>query len=311
MYLRKLKLQDAPLMLEWMHDDDVTHDLSGNFAEKSLEDCEKFIRASADATENMHLAIASDSDEYMGTVSLKHINEADSNAEFAITVRKEAMGKGYAWFGMSEIIRIAFEELGLKSVYWCVSKENKRACRFYDKHGFREALDISDEIIKRYAGVPNLKWYAVTEAERNNSLYEIKVDGCKVIEIKTITSKDSGKLSFFEAKRDMPFEIKRVYYISGVKKGIKRGFHAHKELKQLIFCPYGEIELLLDDGSKKDRVLLNDPSTGILIEKPVWREMLWKTDNSVLCVAASDYYDENDYLRDYEDFIRYIERRDF
>ena len=75
----------------------------------------------------------------MGTVSLKNVE--DGSAEFAITVRKSAMGRGYSWYGMEEIIRLAFEEFGLESVYWCVSRENERAVRFYDKHNFHEALD--------------------------------------------------------------------------------------------------------------------------------------------------------------------------
>ena len=75
MYLRKLQLKDAPLMLEWMHDDSVVKELQANFAEKTIEDCNQFILAAEDQTHNIHLAIADDYDEYMGTVSLKNINE--------------------------------------------------------------------------------------------------------------------------------------------------------------------------------------------------------------------------------------------
>lgn len=82
----------------------------------------------------------------MGTVSLKHIDYVNGNAEFAITVCKEAMGHRYAWFGMKEIINKAFKELNLTSVYWCVSRKNLRAVRFYDKHNFHEVFDVSSEI---------------------------------------------------------------------------------------------------------------------------------------------------------------------
>ena len=146
MKLRKLRLEDAPLMLGWMHDESVVHDLSANFAEKTIEDCRQFIQASEDTSESLHLAIASDRDEYMGTVSLKHIDPFAKSAEFAITVRKEAMGHGYSWFGMESIIRKGFDELGLDCVYWCVSRKNARAVRFYDKHGFRAAKDISQTL---------------------------------------------------------------------------------------------------------------------------------------------------------------------
>ena len=130
----------------------------------------------------------------------------------------------------------------------------------------------------------------------------------KTIEINTKYEQTSekGGLSFFEGNRDISFEIKRIYYIHGVSAGETRGFHAHKALKQLLFCVYGKIRINLDDGSIKESVVLDDPSVGLVLEPGLWRSMDWLIDNSVLCVAASDYYDEHDYIRDYEDFMAYI-----
>lgn len=127
----------------------------------------------------------------------------------------------------------------------------------------------------------------------------------RLIKIKTVSTHDKGLLSFFESNRDIPFDIKRIYYISNVPQNEKRGFHAHKELKQLLFCPYGEVLITLDDGKKREDILLNDPSIGILIEEPLWREMLWLKESSVLCVAASDYYVPDDYIRDYSQFLQF------
>lgn len=127
-----------------------------------------------------------------------------------------------------------------------------------------------------------------------------------VIKIKTIDSGYAGKLSFFEGSKDIPFDIKRIYYIHGVPNRSERGGHAHKKLKQILFCPYGEIEIILDNGKERASVMLDDPSKGLLVEHSLWREMVWHIDNSVLCVAASEYYDENDYIRNYEDFLGYI-----
>ena len=126
------------------------------------------------------------------------------------------------------------------------------------------------------------------------------------IKINTIDSGYAGKLSFFEGSKDIPFEIKRIYYIHGVPARAERGGHAHKALKQILFCPYGEIEIILDNGKERVSVMLDDPSKGLLVEHSLWREMVWHIDNSVLCVAASEYYDENDYIRNYEDFLGYI-----
>lgn len=132
--LRELKEKDAPLMLEWMHDESVTHDLQNNFAEKTIDDCLHFIKDSQYNHANLHLAIVDQSDEYMGTVSLKHISA--TTAEFAITIRKKAMGTGCSRFAMQAIIDHAFYELNLAEVYWCVSPVNQRALRFYDKNEY-------------------------------------------------------------------------------------------------------------------------------------------------------------------------------
>lgn len=135
MKLRKLELRDAPLMLEWMHDTSVVENLQTDFASKGIEDCEAFIKAAQDCSTDLHLVIADEKDIYMGTVSLKHIQ--NGMAEFAIAVRKKAMGLGYSRFGMEEIIKIGFDELELNMIYWCVSPDNKRALRFYDKNNYK------------------------------------------------------------------------------------------------------------------------------------------------------------------------------
>lgn len=135
MNLRKLEKKDAPFMLEWMHDNAVVEHLQSDFVNKTIEDCNCFIVNSI-SKENINLAIVDENDIYMGTVSLKHIN--DTSAEFAIVVRKVAMGKGYSIFALKEILKYAFNDMGLKEVYWCVSPENIRAVRFYNKHGFRQ-----------------------------------------------------------------------------------------------------------------------------------------------------------------------------
>ncbi len=304
MRLRDLELKDAPLMLEWMHDENVIENLRGRFAEKTVEDCRNFIKAAENKEHDIHLAIVSDEDEYMGTVSLKDIDRETLSAEFAITVRKAAMGRGYAWFGMEEIIRKAFDEYGLDTVYWCVSRQNERAVRFYDKHNFHEAVDISSNILERYAGMNDLKWYSVLKGDVLDERKEVA--GCKVIHLRTVPTIGAGELSFFESSNDVDFEFRRLYYITKVPEGVRRGFHAHKTLKQLLFCPYGRIQLILENKNGREEIELSDPSIGVVIEEPTWREMLWLQKDSVLCVAASDYYDADDYIREHDVFLEFI-----
>lgn len=148
MKLRELERKDAPFMLEWMHDPTIVENLQANFAEKTLEDCIQFIDNATDSELDLHMAIADDNDEYMGTVSLKHIGQG--TAEFAITVRSVAQGKGYAQYGMEKILDYGICNLGLEAVYWCVSPENGRAVRFYDKNNYMRTEDIPSRIKQFY-----------------------------------------------------------------------------------------------------------------------------------------------------------------
>lgn len=165
MRLRKLEKKDASLMLEWMHDPSVVENMYTDFISKTIEDCEAFIQQAEQVCHNLHLAIADEKDNYMGTVSLKHI--VGASAEFAITVRKSAMGKGYAKYGMEEIIRIGFRELRLQQIYWCVNPENKRAVRFYDKNGYQRICASLLKIMGTYSPdqIEDFIWYRVTEKE--------------------------------------------------------------------------------------------------------------------------------------------------
>jgi len=155
MKLRKLEQKDAPLMLEWMHDHSVVENLQAGFEEKTITDCQHFIAAAEDTFHDLHMAIADDGDEYMGTVSLKHIGMG--SAEFAITVRTAAMGKGYSLFGMRNILEYGIQELGLQAIYWCVSPKNKRAMRFYDKNGYTRTENVPEHFLQMYDQV--LIWY--------------------------------------------------------------------------------------------------------------------------------------------------------
>lgn len=311
MYLRKLEIKDAPLMLSWMHDEVITRFMYQDYSKMVLEDAINFISASEWLLDEKHMAIANDDDDYMGTVSLRHIDKSRGLAEFAIVVRAEALGKGYALHGMIEMLDKAFKYYGLEKIYWRVNQNNKRAIRFFVKHGFNMLdEDVPKEILERHSNEHNLKWFVVLKGDdyQNESLSRGEVAGCRVVRIKTIPTIEAGELSFFEANQDINFEVKRVYYISKVPEGVRRGFHAHKELKQLLFCPYGKIQLILENKEIREEITLSDPSIGIIIDKPTWREMLWLEKDSVLVVAASDYYKVEDYIRDYSEFKKYVSR---
>lgn len=161
MKLRNLKKKDAPLMYEWMHNQDIVQNLNTDFGSKTLEDCEQFIMDSNLVENHLHLAIVDEDDIYMGTVSLKQIDKAERIAEFAITIRSCAMGKGFSQYGMKEILRIGMEELNLEAIYWCVSVENRRAVRFYDKNQYHRTKHVPDSLLKNYdsADLESFIWY--------------------------------------------------------------------------------------------------------------------------------------------------------
>ncbi len=140
MKLRLLQEKDAPLMLEWMHDEELVKDLHKNFATMTIDNCIAFIKNSSVSKNNLHLAISDDNDEYLGTVSLKEIDYSLGVAEFGIVIRRAATGTGASAMAMKQILDMAFEgkelDKPLKNVYWCVDPANARALRFYDKNGY-------------------------------------------------------------------------------------------------------------------------------------------------------------------------------
>ncbi|MDB4360789.1 FdtA/QdtA family cupin domain-containing protein [Akkermansiaceae bacterium] len=115
-----------------------------------------------------------------------------------------------------------------------------------------------------------------------------------------------GGLVVAEAQRHIPFEIKRVYWIHGTQSGVERGFHAHKALHQVAVAVSGSCDMILDDGKMQETVRLDSPEKGVFIGPGVWRVMKNFTSDCVLLVFADAYYDENDYIRDYEEFKTFI-----
>ena len=117
---------------------------------------------------------------------------------------------------------------------------------------------------------------------------------------------DRGSLVALEEFKTIPFEIKRVYYLFGTKKDVRRGLHAHLVLKQVLLCVTGSCNILLDDGAKRESVTLDSPTKGLLINGMVWREMTSFTPDCILLVVASEHYNENDYIRSYKEFKKLL-----
>lgn len=117
---------------------------------------------------------------------------------------------------------------------------------------------------------------------------------------------DRGQLIALEENADIPFSIKRVYYMYDTKEGVRRGFHAHRKLEQILVCVSGSCKVLLDNGVERKDVFLEKPYEGLYISSGMWREMYDFTPDAVLLVLASEPYDESDYIRDYDQFLAEI-----
>lgn len=114
---------------------------------------------------------------------------------------------------------------------------------------------------------------------------------------------DRGKLIALESQMNIPFEIKRIYYIFDTIPNVIRGKHAHRKLKQILICISGSCTILLDDGISREEISLDTPSKGLMISSLTWREMYNFSPGAVLLVLASEHYDESDYIRDYNQFL--------
>lgn len=131
-----------------------------------------------------------------------------------------------------------------------------------------------------------------------------KIADCQVIDLGKIHSR-SGNITISEGNKLLPFSVKRVYYLYDVPGGAERGGHAHKNLYQLIVAASGSFDVKLEDGFNSKTLNLNHPYTGLLVTPGIWREIINFSSGSICLVLASELFNEIDYIRDYNVFLKY------
>ena len=137
---------------------------------------------------------------------------------------------------------------------------------------------------------------------------KLKVKNSDLVRFKVIDDYPDGRLIIGESNKNIPFEIKRVFFINNLlNDNAIRGLHAHKKLNQIIFCINGSFKLITDDGNNKNNFILNNPNKGVYIGKNLWHTMSEFSQDCIILVFASDFFNESDYIRDYNKFLKYIE----
>jgi hypothetical protein len=129
-----------------------------------------------------------------------------------------------------------------------------------------------------------------------------ELSDCKIIDLRKISDPTRGNLTVVEQCDDIPFEIKRSYWIYDVPGGESRGGHAHKTLKQLLVPMSGSFKVMLDNGTERKEILLNHPWQGLIIVPGIWRTLEDFSSGAVCMCLASEHYDESEYIRDYDQF---------
>jgi len=138
---------------------------------------------------------------------------------------------------------------------------------------------------------------------------KIKVKNSGIVKLQFYNDFPDGNLVIGEVKKNVPFIIKRFYFINNLfNRKSTRGLHAHKKLEQIIFCINGSFTLTLDDGSNRQKIKMDDPYYGIRLGPKLWHTMTKFTSDCVILVLASDHFKESDYIRNYNEFLRYIKK---
>jgi uncharacterized RmlC-like cupin family protein len=133
----------------------------------------------------------------------------------------------------------------------------------------------------------------------------VGVATCRMIEFPVVHDQ-RGNLTFIEGAEHIPFEIKRVYWLYDVPGGATRAGHAHKELEQVMIAASGSFDLIVDDGTNRDRITLNRSYFGLYVPNLVWREVVNFSSGAVCLVLASEHFEEDDYFRSYDEFLEAV-----
>ena len=294
--LRKLKYDDIEGMLEWMNDESIIRNFRFNGKKKTSDEIKQFIDNSFSKA-NQHFAIVDSDDKYLGTISLKNIDEMNKCAEYAICLRNQAIGSGIAKKATEKLLQYAKQELHLQKIYLNIYEDNIRANKFYQKIGFQEEGKSLDALYIN--GIyKNLNWYSKILNDDQCPLFQ---------QVRLQRNVDEhGELTVFEGDKKIPFDIKRLFYIKNVRKGEIRGKHANKKSEFIMICLKGSVKIRVTDGCNEKIICMDEKSDALYIPKMIWKDMYDFNNDCILLVLSNEYYDKDEYIRDYGEYEKWM-----
>jgi RimJ/RimL family protein N-acetyltransferase len=303
--LRILETKDAPHMLEWLLDSEMSVYFRFDTLGSTMDSVLSFIKKSQDIEIDANFAIVDTDDEYLGTISLKSIDKTAKSAEYAISLRKKAQGKGYGYLATVKILDYAFDTLGLERVFLNVLSSNVNAISFYEKFGFVYEGEFVNHISIRDEA-QSLKWFRLMKHEYKKIREfngAITISDVKVIEFPELGD-ERGHLVVVEGGRNVPFEIKRIFYIYGSDSSVIRGQHANKRSAFCLINVCGKSKVRVADSIGNEKVFdIDRPHMGLYIPKMIWKDMYDFSSDSILLVLSNEHYDGTEYIRDWTKFF--------
>jgi len=303
--LRSLYKKDAPLLLECLSNTTIASYFHLDSNHINLDSMYNFIQDSQVTPLYSRFAITDiETDEYLGIVSLENINLSNKSAEYVISLRKEAQAFGYGYVATMKILEYSFNTLDLQRVYFNVLSKNETAINFFERCGFVYEGEFSEHIFIQNE-FQSLKWFRLMKHEYDkimmsgtSSVYDVKL-----IEFAHLGD-DRGQLVVVEGRHNIPFDIKRIFYIYGSDSKVVRGQHANRHSAFCMINVRGTSKIRAIDCNGNEKVFnLDRPNIGLYLPKMIWKDMYDFSSDSVLLVLSSEYYDGSEYIRSYDDFL--------
>lgn len=294
--LRLVETEDAQFILDLRNNENLNKYLSRT--DSSLENQKKWIenyKIREAEKKEFYFIIEDNLKSPYGTIRIYNINEGKKEFEWGSWILKEDRPRNFSYFSIIESFNFAFEQLSLKKALIEVYKENLKANYLYKKIGAKLVKNDFEKNFYEYS----FEGFSMFKIDYLKGVELMKK--YRLINFNQLGD-NRGHLVVAEGNKDIPFDIKRIFYIYGTKENVTRGQHANKKSKFVLINLAGNCKIKVDDGINQEVIVLDKAHQGIYLEEMVWKDMYDFSVDSILLVLSSEYYDGSEYVRDYEEF---------